>query len=348
VDDAFLQAVGQDPANYVGALAQSAVSLSLNTVIEAKLRGGSDSTRPGDAGAGASSGKVRVLSLDFAPLGYDFVRADTLGRGLTTDNFYVNARSDLLPGFDFRIDYSLFNGPSSDRRSEFKPYRTGVSAAFSIGRSSNAIALLQRVFGMATPVTSPELQNVEQTSADSLARRLAEMPVAGSRARLPVQQIPSGQGWRASINFSSQRTRPDLLGTVVDYDPASQCQAFRDRPFEYERCVQLSQQNPPPPDAVPSQGGIIIRTPAVTNVRSALTFDLTPRWAASWNTSYDFERGEFADHQVSLQRDLHDWRAIFAFTQAPNGNFALSFYVALKAEPDLKLDYRRQTYRGGR
>ena len=165
---------------------------------------------------------------------------------------------------------------------------------------------------------------------------------------MPVQQIPSGQGWRATFNFSSQRTRPDLLGTIVDYDPATQCQAFQQDPFVYQRCVQLAQQNPPAADAVPTQGGVIIRTPPVTNVRSAMSFDLTPRWTASWNTSYDFERGEFADHQVSLQRDLHDWRAIFAFTQAPNGNFALSFFVSLKAEPDLKFDYRRQTYRSGR
>ena len=348
VDDAFLQAVGQNPGTYVGALAQSAVSMTLNTVIEGKLRARSDSAPPGDAGTGAAGNKVRLLALDFAPLGYDFVRADTLGRGLTTDVFYVNARSDLLPGFDFRIDYSLFNGPSSDLRSEFKPYRTGISAAFSIGRSSNAIALLQRVFGMATPVENPQLQNLEQTAADSAARRMAELPVAGSRARMPVQQIPSGQGWRATFNFSSQRTRPDLLGTIVDYDPATQCQAFQQDPFVYQRCVQLAQQNPPAADAVPTQGGVIIRTPPVTNVRSAMSFDLTPRWTASWNTSYDFERGEFADHQVSLQRDLHDWRAIFAFTQAPNGNFALSFFVSLKAEPDLKFDYRRQTYRSGR
>jgi hypothetical protein len=348
VDDAFLQAVGQNPGSYIGALAQSQVSLSLNTVIEAKRRARSDSTAPGNAGLGASGDKVRLLALDFAPLGYDFVRAadSTVGRGLTTDNFYVNARSALLPGFEFRIDYSLFNGPSSDRRSEFNPYRTGISSSFSIGRSSSAIALLQRVFGLATPVDNPQLGQLEQTAADSAARQLGEIPVAGSRARLPVQQIQSGQGWRATVNFSSQRTRPDLLGTVVDYDPTTQCQAFVVRPAEYERCVQLTQQNPPSADALPTQGGVIIRTPAVTNARTSLTFDLTPRWSTSWNTSYDFERGDFADHQVSLQRDLHDWRAIFAFTQAPNGNFALSFFVALKAEPDLKFDYRRQSYRG--
>ena len=48
---------------------------------------------------------------------------------------------------------------------------------------------------------------------------------------------------------------------------------------------------------------------------------------------------------MSLQRDLHDWRAVFAFTQAPNGNFAFNFFIALKAQPDLKFDYDRRSYR---
>ena len=56
------------------------------------------------------------------------------------------------------------------------------------------------------------------------------------------------------------------------------------------------------------------------------------------------------DHNLSfsLQRDMHDWRAVFAFTQAANGNFAFNFFIALKAEPDLKFDYNRNTYRGRR
>jgi hypothetical protein len=42
---------------------------------------------------------------------------------------------------------------------------------------------------------------------------------------------------------------------------------------------------------------------------------------------------------------MHDWRAIFAFTQAPNGNFAFNFFVSLIAEPNLKFNYDRRTYR---
>jgi hypothetical protein len=56
---------------------------------------------------------------------------------------------------------------------------------------------------------------------------------------------------------------------------------------------------------------------------------------------------QFAQHIVTLQRDLHDWRAVFAFTQSTNGNFAFSFFIALKAEPDLKLDYNKTTVRTG-
>ena len=36
---------------------------------------------------------------------------------------------------------------------------------------------------------------------------------------------------------------------------------------------------------------------------------------------------------------------MFAFTQSPNGNFGFNFFIALKAQPDLKFDYNRQTYR---
>jgi hypothetical protein len=48
---------------------------------------------------------------------------------------------------------------------------------------------------------------------------------------------------------------------------------------------------------------------------------------------------------VNLQRDLHDWRAIFGFTQAPSGSFAFNFSIGLKAQPDLKFDYARSNYR---
>jgi hypothetical protein len=65
----------------------------------------------------------------------------------------------------------------------------------------------------------------------------------------------------------------------------------------------------------------------------------TPNWAVNWSTGYSFTRGEFTDHVLSLTRRLHDFDANFDFIRAQNGNFAFQFYVALRANPDLKLDY---------
>jgi hypothetical protein len=86
-------------------------------------------------------------------------------------------------------------------------------------------------------------------------------------------------------------------------------------------------------------------TPALTTLRANTSFSLTPKWALQWSTGYDFRLHQFSDQDVGLQRDMHDWRAIFHFSRAPNGNFAFSFFIALKAEPDLKFDYNRSTYR---
>ena len=87
--------------------------------------------------------------------------------------------------------------------------------------------------------------------------------------------------------------------------------------------------------------------PPTTSINSDIGFNLTPKWAAHWTTTYDVEHHQFASHIVQLQRELHDWRAIFGFTQSPNGNFSFNFTIALKAEPDIKFDYNRNTVRSG-
>ena len=76
-----------------------------------------------------------------------------------------------------------------------------------------------------------------------------------------------------------------------------------------------------------------------------MAFSPTPNWSLSWRTSYDFVTQQFAEHYVSLERDLHRWHASFSFVKSPNGNFAFSFYVSLLDEPDVKFDYDQRTYR---
>ena len=118
----------------------------------------------------------------------------------------------------------------------------------------------------------------------------------------------------------------------------------------YQTCVIQSQaqttsaQNPLTPGIA---GATFYRNPPMTNLGADLRFSLTEKWAVSWNTQYDFTKHQFAQHYVTLQRDLHDWRAVFAFTQSANGNFAFNFFIALKAEPDLKFDYNKSTVRSG-
>jgi hypothetical protein len=347
VSDEFLAAVGESRNHWLGNLAQNALSFGLTQNVEAKIRSRTD-TNP-DAAR-----KIKLLSLNFTPLSYDFERARKTGkaiRGLTTSNWGYNARSDLLPNVDIQVDYSLFEGSVQSDTARFSPYRERVSATFSINQNSNPFAILARLFGRAVPAnTIPSAEVVDpDTSRHDETRRLAVQPVAGSRARAAQFVVPARQGWEASFTFSSSRQRPPAGNpTIIEFDPEVYCQDFRIvNPIAFQECVVAARTNPPTQSPIQSAtiGSAFIRVPPVTSLGSNIHFHLTPKWAASWQTTYDFVAGEFASHIVSLQRDLHDWRAVFAFTQSPNGNFAFNFFIALKAQPDLKFDYNRATYR---
>lgn len=74
-----------------------------------------------------------------------------------------------------------------------------------------------------------------------------------------------------------------------------------------------------------------------------LTLRPTPNWRIRWNTQYNVTTGEFGQHVVNLERDLHRWRASFTFSKAPNGNFIFSFRVFLTDAPELKVDYDQRS-----
>jgi hypothetical protein len=120
-------------------------------------------------------------------------------------------------------------------------------------------------------------------------------------------------------------------------------------PFLLDACLANVRAQPTTdvPVVSATAGGPLYKIPPTTSINSNISFNLTPKWAAQWTTTYDVEAHEFASHMVSLQRELHDWRAIFGFTQSPNGNFAFNFSIALKADPDIKADYNRATVRSG-
>jgi hypothetical protein len=173
----------------------------------------------------------------------------------------------------------------------------------------------------------------------------------GNQVRPGFGAIPSGQGWSVNLSYSSTRQRPPIGSNFISLPPVE------------ERCADLLQGNQNPSllqDCINRNGiypGIdnnaltvglgspIFINPPLRSLQVQTSFNITPKWATQYSTTYDAVRGEVAAQTVSLQRELHDWRAIFNFTQSPNGNFAFSFFIALKAQPDLKFNFDQQSFR---
>ena len=362
VSDQFLRAAGLGRQGYLGALSQSRVSLGVTTNLEAKLRAKAtdDTTSQSIAAEGR---KVRLLTVNFTPLTYDFKIADSVGgsffnkRGITDQTFGYSVRSDLVPGLDLRTNYSLFLGAPSSDTAVFKPYLTDINASFSLNQKSALFGFIGRLFGIRP---EPEPRNAPGTPTtpngsprggdEFFSRQAQAQQVAGSNPRNVQFEQPPNQPWQASFTFTSARQRPDIRGTLIRIDPTVTCNALLQSGSQiaYDLCLARAQIAPPAgldSTGVTTQGGAVFYSPPTKSITANTTFHLTPKWGATWSTSYDLVRANFASNVVSLQRELHDWRAVFAFTQSPNGNFAFNFFVALKAEPDLKFDYSRPTYR---
>ena len=99
------------------------------------------------------------------------------------------------------------------------------------------------------------------------------------------------------------------------------------------------------PGGFATPGGPIFLRPATENVSGNLAFSLTDRWSTTMTAQYDITRRDFGSLQVGLQRELHDWNAVFSFSRIPNGNFTFNFFIALKASPELKFNYDRRSAR---
>jgi hypothetical protein len=354
VNDDYLTALGLtrfsttgNGTGYLGELRQNALSLGLSTNVEGKLRSRNDSNP--EAGE-----KIKLMSVNFTSLSYDFERAAATHsrlRGFTTPTFGYNVRSDLLPGVDVGVNYSLFSGSALSDSAKFSPFRESVHASFQFSNTANPFAIFTRIFGKAVPGNTTEIDRLQTPPDERYARQIASQPVAGRGTRTAAYMPTVTKGWQMSFDFTSSRQRPptgDGLN-VIAFDPTAQCVQFNTpalRPF-FDQCVVAAQTNATPQTPITSglSGSPFYIIPPTTTLGTNLNFNLTEHWAAAYQTQYDFVGHNFATQIVSLQRDLHDWRALFAFTQSPNGSFAFSFSVSLKAEPELKFDYHKSTYR---
>lgn len=362
VNPEFLEALGKTSQGYLGGLAQNQLSLSLSTNLEAKLGGPAAGApaAPADSAGGAVSAaaepegrKVRVATLQFTPLVYDFELARATGRtGFATERFGYTFRSDLLPGFDLGVDYSLFLGSILSDTAEFKPYRESVRFGFQLTNQSAVVRGISRLLG-AAPADDAAADD-DEAPRDGVAgglvsggdpRQQGMGAVTGSRSRSPIQEI-TGSGFRANFSVSQQRSRPARGGRVIEFDPARECAGFLGLPI-YDFCVLQASRNQPtdPATNLGTAGGSVVNYPPRTNVALQTQFNLTPKWSASWSTSYDVEARDFAAQTVTLQRELHDWRAVFGFNRIPNGAFSFTFFISLKAQPELRVPYESRSYR---
>jgi hypothetical protein len=345
VSTAYLAALGETQTGYLGSLAQNRVTLGITQYIEAKLRQAVDTV----SGSPAPARKIRVLSVTMTPLTWDFERArKTKKSGFATDNFGYTLQSELLPGFDFGADYSLFQGNVLSDSAKFSPFLTNIHSSFSLDARSPIVHFLSRLLGVAQQDVTPR-DSTARPGADQANSRVGGVPSVASQEMRSSTAIPNTtRGFEAQITFSKTQQRPPVGGNVIQFDPTLQCAPLKAlNPIQYDFCVRNAQTAPPQDisNTTTTAGGSFIRYPAQTNIQTRTSFNLTEKWAASWSTNYDLERKEFGMQTVSLQRDLHDWHAVFGFTQAPNGNFAFTFFVSLKAEPDIKFDYNRSSYR---
>ena len=368
VSNEFLSANGDIAQGYLGNNEQNTISLGFSTNFEAKMRtpdaeANTDTSARAAAAAATQDNarKIKLLSLTFTSLSYDFVRAkkSTGGTGLNNRSFDYTATSDLLPGFDFGVNYSLFLGDPVSDTAKFKPYREGVRGTLSLDRNSPLLRGAARLLGIRM------LDEQQRTARGADASRAQQGPnrqggagrrddmVAGRSIQGSVNssamQIPSGQGWKMNLAYSSQRQRPPVGSNVQSFDPTIACKLYPPNSLSYDVCVRQQQTSGSVtnPFETTTRGGTFFIVPPQSSVQGSMSFHVTEKWAAQWQTTYDVQRSEFASQVVSLQRELHDWDAIFAFSRSPNGNFSFNFFIALKAQPDIKFNYDRPQFPRG-
>ncbi len=330
IDSAFATAAnqGRTPAT-LRVPARHTLSLGLSQIFEAKLRtprqpgdtaradsGATDVTA--DAGPPSEGRKIKLLSIQSDPISYDFEQAKLPDRtGWTTATWGNTLSSDLIRGFSLRLAHDLWDGPVGVRGSKLRPFLTSVQMGFSVG--AGTLGLFRRALGLgvggparADTATSDSLTGRNPTDVGrSYTNAFQRGPLATQFSTMDRLGGSRGGGFSATLNFSLQRARPVTTtgGTGTG-------------------------------TAVPAATGA---TNSMMN--GAVRFSPTQHWSVSWQTSYNFTQGTFADHVVRLDRDMHDWRATFTFVRSPNGNFLFNFYIELIAEPDLKFAYDQRNVR---
>jgi Tat protein translocase TatC len=284
------------------------LSVTLSQSFEGKLK-----PPPGDTLAAQNPRKIKLLSIQTSGMAYDIEQAKDSGRtGWTTPTLTNSFTSDLLPGFTLTTTHDLWAGAVGYDTTRFSPFLTSVSTRFSLtGATFSRLLALVTGGSAPPPAAAPPTPTPSSQPGTSQPGSVLNPGALGQPSGLrPADEITSGstsRGLTMSLGYDDQRSRP-----------------------------------PPGQTSTPTPGafgpGAANRTLSV-----AMAFSPTRNWSASWNTSYNFTTGQFAQHTLRLERDLRRWRATFSFVKSPNGNFAFDFHVVLLDQSDIKFQYDQQT-----
>ena len=305
---------GQSPTSLTQP-AQQSISLGLSQNIEAKLRAPRSRAAADSAAALEGTGaeppegrKIKLLSIQTSAVGYDFEQAKQPGRtGWTTSLLTNTISSDLVHGFSMNFAHDLWQGQVGTDTARFAPMLTSMTFGFSLGEGS--LNLLRRLLGA--------------------------MPAAPSAYSDTAQQSRSATDAGRTFNAFQRGPMATQYSTVDRLTPARGGGAF-----QAQLNYSLQRQRP-----VVGASGVPLNSTSNSMISGSMQFSPTRHWTVSWQTSYNFTQGVFADHVVRLDRDLHDWRATFTFVKSANGNFLFNFFIQLIDEPDIKLGYDQRNIR---
>ncbi|HWP36380.1 MAG TPA: twin-arginine translocase subunit TatC [Gemmatimonadales bacterium] len=287
-----------------------ALTFSLQQTFEAKFRLPRGDTATDDRNAR----KIKLLSIQTSGVSYDFEQAKQPGKtGWTTAQITNAFTSDLLPGFSISTSHDLWVGAVGSDTARFDPFLSSISTRFSVSAATFA-RILAWIVGGPAPVQEPAREMPQQPlpqEQGGLQPQPQQSTVPGALVGYRSTEdlagrVPRGRGLELSVGYEDQRTRAG--GTTA------------------------------PGGIGPGGGGN-------RSLSLSTGFSPTRNWSLSWSTMYNFTTSEFGQHMLRLERDLHRWRATFAFVKAPNGNFAFNFHITLLDQPDIKFQYDQRTVR---
>lgn len=307
------------------ARAQNSFTIGLNQTWEAKRSpeeveaGASDSlevavssTNGGGLGRPPPSENVVLLGLNTNAISYDLIEADSTGNfidGFKTLTLTNRVVSDYLRGLKLSFAHKLFDDSARKEGGprEFSPHLSKLSLGFSLDNESGLFRALGSLLSMMG--ADPEAEPAPQPESEVVEPALRGVPDS------PLDQISGFNSDRVIPGDDPPETRAPLESLEMDFNYSL------NRPRGSERGSRLRAQM----------------------IQSGLSFAPSENWTVEWATSYDVEARRFNDHVVNLRRDLHEWEARFGFVQTATGNWSFQFEVALRANEDLRFDYRQRS-----